>query len=230
MSKSSFWPPSAYLVGGAVRDELLGIVPHSKQNRDFVVPKWRDTVSSYMSEYMPDAMLLIEKHGKNSVSARVRTVQGEVLDLSFTANSIGLDLIYRDFTVNSFSRDAAGNVTAGRLVAFEHLESRTLATLGLPYCTLAADPARIIRAYRLQHQLSKAENREWSLDKGLASELASLDAVSLLSSLDKDRLVNEVVKLASIATANEFFCILSQMPSNLSEIMLSVVQSLKLRS
>jgi tRNA nucleotidyltransferase/poly(A) polymerase len=226
MEDFKFWPPQAYLVGGSVRDKLLQ-VSDPRADRDFVVPNWKSSVEDYLAKHMSDCQLLVTKRNGDSTAARVRLVSGEVIDLSVTDNRLVFDLLGRDFTVNAIALSRDGRYTACHSQAFKHLNDRQLGTVDFPVDTFAEDPARIVRAYRFRVQLTKQTGRQWSFGRNLEFELSSMETVRQLLLLPEDRLRNEVVKLAAVCTAKEFFDTVYLMQDSLRYVMLEHLQSIK---
>jgi putative nucleotidyltransferase with HDIG domain len=153
---------ATYLVGGAVRDLLLGIPP-----RD-----WDFTTAA-----SPAEMLALFPEGKVVGSSRghptvLIPMDGEVLEVTpFRGDSLAADLARRDFTLNAMAlgRDGAlHDPWRGR----EDLSEGRMRAVGDPGARIAEDPLRMLRAVRLAAQFGCA------LDEGLAAAIrAQADAL-----------------------------------------------------
>ena len=163
----------AYVVGGAVRDELLGI-PHSDE--DFLVPGVDQT--GLRAALEPHGRVEdMEVHGQlvgvrfyprdHAIRAlapsgieltpprRERSVGPGHRDFEIVADasvSIADDMGRRDFTVNAMARRLETGELVDPFGGLAHLERRELHTVGPD--SFREDPLRILRGLRLLSQLS----------------------------------------------------------------------------
>lgn len=147
-----------YLVGGNVRDGLLGKESH---DFDFATPASPEILYSVY----PDA-LAFKRFGTVSFSlgeskitiASFRT-EGDYVDhrhpsrVSFVT-TMEEDFTRRDFTINALYLDSAGNVYDPSGKGLEDMKNHILRFIGDPERRLEEDPLRILRAYRFSLELS----------------------------------------------------------------------------
>lgn len=154
---------SAYAVGGAVRDGLLGLEPSDWDVTTSALP---EQIIGVFADYrtIPTGIkhgtvtVLFENEGKN-VPIEITTfrIDGEYRDsrrptsVLFSRN-ISDDLSRRDFTVNAM----AFNEKEGIIDEFggmKDLESRIIRAVGEPEVRFTEDALRILRAFRFSAQL-----------------------------------------------------------------------------
>ena len=190
-----------YLVGGAVRDRLLGLVPG---DRDFVV----------VGE-TPDAMLahgfkgvgrdfpvfLHPQTGEEYALARTerksgRGYRGFVVDAD-PAVTLEEDLARRDFTINAIAEDATGRLV-DPFGGARDLDARVLRHVGPAF---AEDPLRVLRAARFMARFA-------SLGFSVAAETQALMRAMTdsgeLSELVPERVWQELSRALASATPSAF--------------------------
>jgi tRNA nucleotidyltransferase/poly(A) polymerase len=136
-----------YLVGGAIRDLLLG---RPTQDLDFVLPQGSIQLAKAVSRRLNGAMYTLDdvRH-----SARVILRQGEqdeqVLDFtSFIGENLEEDLRQRDFTINAMALDLEALAEVIDPLGGEaDLEAKQIRLCGPD--SLNADPLRVLRGVRL---------------------------------------------------------------------------------
>ena len=167
--------PEIYLVGGAVRDSLLG-----KQSKDLDYTYVADDLTSVdaayteMKEYMlsedfsifletPDCYTIRAKFPKSSVNANL--VGDFVLarkEISYTNDSrkpillpgtLQDDLTRRDFTINAMAEDSKGNLI-DLFNGQNDLKDKLIKTPIDPIKTLLDDSLRVLRALRFSVTLN----------------------------------------------------------------------------
>ena len=182
----------AYIVGGAVRDMLLGLTPH-----DFDISS-----SSYPSEtigvlagagvrHLDNASVhgtVTAVTGEGNIEITSFRVDGEYSDLrrpdtvSFT-RSIEEDVKRRDFTVNSLYMEKDGTVkdiTGGT----EDLEKGIIRTVGSPEERFGEDALRILRAMRFASRFGfEIEDETFSAMEKCAGELKKISAERIAAEL-----------------------------------------------
>ncbi|MBQ9086780.1 MAG: polynucleotide adenylyltransferase [Clostridia bacterium] len=182
-----------YLVGGSLRDLMLGLVPH---DYDLATSAPPELTSSMFSDCRVIETGL--KHGTvtvlfegNPVEITTFRLDGVYADsrhpesVSFT-RSIVEDLSRRDFTVNAM----AYHPDVGLVDLFggqDDLKRGVLRAVGDPYRRLAEDALRIMRAYRFSAQLGFALEEE--------TERACIESKSKLTNIAVERIASEFLRL-----------------------------------
>jgi putative nucleotidyltransferase with HDIG domain len=161
----------AWLVGGAVRDELLG---RETADYDVVVAGDPATAARAVARAGSPAacFALSEEFGSWRVVARDSSWQVDVEPLR--AGTLEEDLALRDFTVNAIARPLAGGEPIDPLGGVEDLRDGRLRIAGAG--SFAQDPLRVLRLVRVAVELGLAPD-EQTLDAARRSARA-LETVS----------------------------------------------------
>ena len=134
----------AYVVGGAVRDELLG---RPVVDLDVACGEPRASARAYADVAAGAVFALSERHG----AWRVAFPDGTTVDFTPLRGSIEDDLRGRDFTINAIARP----LTSGELV--DPLGGRDDLRAGVVRAVaddvFDADPLRLLRAVRVEDEL-----------------------------------------------------------------------------
>ena len=137
----------AYLVGGAVRDELLG---RQVVDVDVATPDPEVAARIYAGLSKGAVFPLSEKHG----AWRVAFKDGTTVDFTPLGGPIEGDLGTRDFTINAIAQPVSGGDYVDPLGGRADLESRTLRAAS--ESVFENDPLRLLRAVRLEDELGFA--------------------------------------------------------------------------
>ncbi|HEV3407752.1 MAG TPA: hypothetical protein VG079_03595 [Gaiellaceae bacterium] len=133
----------AYVVGGAVRDELLGRpivdVDVACREPERAARRYRDRAGGALFP-------LSERHGAWRVALPTRTV-----DFTPLRDGIEADLATRDFTINAIAVPVGGGEAIDPFGGRSDLERRVLRAVGDD--VFEHDPLRLLRAVRLEHEL-----------------------------------------------------------------------------
>src|SRR5690242_16220293 len=113
----------AWLVGGAVRDELLG---RELVDLDIAVPDPRRAARAFAKASGGAPFALSEQHG----AWRVAFEDGRTVDFTPLPGSIEADLAKRDFTLNAIARPLVGGEPVDPFGGAADLEARTLRAVG----------------------------------------------------------------------------------------------------
>ena len=134
-----------YLVGGAVRDALLG---RSVHDLDFAVPTGALRLARRLADRLPGAFFPLDAE-TDTARVIVRRQDGgrDVLDFAgFRGPDLAADLRGRDFTVNAMAIDMRSGETVDPLGGTQDLREKRLRACSAT--ALSDDPARILRAVR----------------------------------------------------------------------------------
>ncbi len=190
------WTP-IYLVGGCVRDMLLGTTP---KDYDFTVETPPENIENILRLYHIPFNAMSAKYG--TIVARIGNEEYEITSTRKEADyvdnrhpeevifgvSIEEDLKRRDFTINAMAMDSKGNI----IDSFDgnkcfDLENHLIKTVGNPETRFKEDPLRIMRALR------------FSITKGFqldaATQKAMVDCKDMLNNISKERITAELRKI-----------------------------------
>lgn len=190
------WTP-IYLVGGCVRDMLLGTTP---KDYDFTVETPPENIENILRLYHISFNAMSAKYG--TIVARIGNEEYEITSTRKEADyvdnrhpeevifgvSIEEDLKRRDFTINAMAMDSKGNI----IDSFDgnkcfDMENHLIKTVGNPETRFKEDPLRIMRALR------------FSITKGFqldaATQKAMVDCKDMLNNISKERITAELRKI-----------------------------------
>lgn len=178
-------PASACLVGGSVRDALLG--RHGDYlDLDFVLPdQVVETAKSIARHYKAGFVLLDEERN----IARAVFPQGTVDFAEQVGDCLESDLRRRDFTVNAIAYNPHTAQFTDPLHGCADLQQRLIRMVSPE--NLREDPLRLLRAYRQAAQLG------FSLEPATRSEIRQL--APYLSQIAAERIQSELNYLLSAA-------------------------------
>ena len=183
----------AFLVGGCVRDALMGLTPH---DYDFTTNATPQQVHEIFSDHhIIDTGI---KHGtvtviKNSFHIEVTTyrIDGEYKDnrrpesVTFS-KKLADDLSRRDFTVNALAFNEKDGLT-DCFGGLEDMKNKTIRCVGTPKKRFNEDALRILRAIRFSSVLC------YELEKDTAKAVSQYSY--LLDNISKERIFIEIKKL-----------------------------------
>ena len=182
----------AYIVGGSVRNMMLGI---SVDDFDITTNALPSETKSLFPDFtvvetgIKHGTVTVVVNGENVEITTYRT-EGEYTDsrhpdrVEFTA-SLELDLSRRDFTVNALAYD--GEITVVDLFGGEEdIKSKVIRAIGNPYERFNEDALRILRAVRFSSVLG--------FDIDAKTKEAMLECKHLLSKISKERIAVEINK------------------------------------
>jgi len=191
----------AYLVGGCVRDALMGKEPHDFDLTTNATPTEMLDVFSGMKIIetgLKHGTVTVVSDGEN-VEITTYRIDGRYVDnrhpedVSFTRN-IHEDLSRRDFTVNAIAyspKDGIVDIFKGR----EDIKSKTIRCVGCPDNRFAEDGLRIIRALRFASVLG------FSIEEQTAESVHNNKG--LLKNISAERIFSELKKLICGICAKE---------------------------
>lgn len=200
-----------YLVGGCVRDMLLGKVPHDWDITTSALPQ--ETMALFSHFAIPTGL----QHGtvtvrSGAISCEVTTYRadGDYSDhrrpdgVTFT-RSLREDLARRDFTVNAMAMDAQGTVY-DYFGGQEDLQKGILRCVGAPRQRFSEDALRILRALRFSATLGFPIEEETraalvALKDDLsyvAAERIREELTKLLQGQDAERVLNDFPQVVGV--------------------------------
>jgi tRNA nucleotidyltransferase (CCA-adding enzyme) len=140
-------PQAAYLVGGNVRDALLG--RHAEYlDLDFVLPEGAVPVAKAIAQHYKAGFVLLDADRQ---IARVVFEHATVDFAQQVGNSLEEDLARRDFTVNAIAYNPHTDQLIDPLRGYQDLQKQTIRMIAPE--NLKEDPLRLLRAYRQSAQL-----------------------------------------------------------------------------
>ena len=134
----------AWVVGGAVRDELLG---RELVDLDIAVREPKRVARAYARRSGGSPFPLSERHG----AWRVALEDGRTVDFTPLPGSVEDDLATRDFTINAIARPLAGGEPVDPFGGRDDLAARRLRAVR--ESIFEDDPLRLLRAVRLEDEL-----------------------------------------------------------------------------
>ena len=175
---------AAYLVGGAVRDLLIGGSP-----KDFDVAT--DATPEQVKSLFRNCRLI----GRRFRLAHV--IYGrEIIEVAtFRANED--DAVRRDFTANALYYAIEDFSVRDYVGGFEDVQARVLKLIGDPESRYREDPVRMLRAVRLASKL------DFAIDPAAAEPIAQL--APLLTGAAPARLFDECLKMFMAGHAEKSF-------------------------
>ncbi len=164
-------PDPAYLVGGAVRDGLLGRTS-PRLDLDFVLPTGAVEAAKALARRHRAGFVLLDAQRE---IARV-VFETATVDLARQCGEdLACDLRRRDFTVNAIAWDARRGQLIDPLGGYRDLQARLIRMVSP--LNLKEDPLRLLRAYRQAAQLDFSIEPQTQLAlRELAPALAAVAA------------------------------------------------------
>ncbi len=181
-----------YLVGGAVRDALLGRVSH---DLDFVVPANAVKLAFQVADALGVPAYVLDKERD---TGRVILPEAHTsLDFArFRGSDLAADLRDRDLTINAIALPATATTTVGLIDPHNGQADLAVEVVRIIHeRSLLDDPVRCLRAVRLAH----------SLDFALApeTETAVRAAAPRLNQTSVERIRDELLKLLETAVPHQ---------------------------
>ncbi|WP_277287385.1 NUDIX domain-containing protein [Sneathia sanguinegens] len=193
----------AYIVGGYIRDKLLGI---ESKDIDIATDIDKKIILELFSEYKPiinseKYQLISFKHkDKRYEITRLREDKGifdgrNPKEINFI-DDIKVDLKRRDFTINAFAYNGIKLIDI--FLSYQDLNNRIIRVIGEPEQRLKEDRIRILRAFRFVAKCN------FDLEDNLKKEIEALARdKNLFSFFSKDRLLLEFNKIIVLPYADK---------------------------
>jgi tRNA nucleotidyltransferase/poly(A) polymerase len=170
----------AWVVGGAVRDELLG---RPLVDLDIACREPEAAARRFARSTGGAPFPLSERHG----AWRVAFPDGRTVDFTPLRNGIEVDLATRDFTINAVARPLAGGEPVDPFGGVPDLERRVLRAVRPTI--FQDDPLRLLRAVRLEEELDLQLDGE--------SERLAREHASLVDRPAGERILAELLRLGA---------------------------------
>nr|WP_076389306.1 CCA tRNA nucleotidyltransferase [Vaginimicrobium propionicum] len=192
-----------YLVGGSVRDALLGVLGH---DLDFTTSAKPDETERLLRKVTNEIWQTGKQFGTISANLDAKPTPWQVEITTFRADSyhadsrkpdvkfgqsVEEDLVRRDFTVNAMALDVSAATTNGwrfvdPLGGFEDLADQIIKTPTKPQISFSDDPLRMMRAARFASQLGFQVNSETrDAMKSMAERIDIISAERVRDELSK---------------------------------------------
>ncbi len=192
-----------YLIGGAVRDILLGRTPI---DFDFATPATPDEVKQIVRGWADNLWTIGERFGtiallKNDVKYEITTFRGESYpagtrkpDVQFS-RSLKADLSRRDFTVNAIAYSLSEKTFIDPFNGVEDLKKRVLRTPGPVEQSFRDDPLRMLRAITFHATLGLELTPQ--VFNGI------VEHANLIAQVSTERISDELVKILMVPKPSE---------------------------
>ncbi len=205
-TQNTKWEGELYLVGGCVRDPLLG-EPKSP-DIDIVLEGSAIELAKFLrkkkisdikpAEFPRFGTALIRVDGVNVelASTRADSYQPESRKPIVRPATLEQDAFRRDFTINAVYKNLhSGELCDPTKRGLRDLRGRTLRTPKPPKETFFDDPLRMLRAVRFKNRFGLTPAR--GLTEAICSECGRIEIVS------KERIKDELIKMLAHASAAE---------------------------
>ncbi len=181
-----------YIVGGCIRDYLLGIPNH---DFDFATDAMPNEVQSLFRKVIPTGIehgtVTVRWYGESYEVTTFRT-EGKYLDMRHPSSvkfvrSLDEDLSRRDFTINAFAVDCQDGTIIDRHDGLKDLKKHLIRAIGDPLQRFGEDALRILRALRFSSKLN------FDIERRTKEAMSKLKENLLCVS--EERIHEELVKL-----------------------------------
>ena len=132
-----------YIVGGFVRDQILG-----RENKDYDL--CTDMPLEEVKKLFPEFIIMRENDHRNTGTMRIGKLDIEIS--SIRGNNLQEDLSKRDFTMNAVAADKDGNII-DYFNGIEDIKNKKISLVKKSGEGIIYDPVRILRALRFQGTL-----------------------------------------------------------------------------
>ena len=183
-------PKPVYVVGGAVRDALLGRV-RAELDLDLVIPAGAVAVARQLATAHRAGFVLLDAERQ---IARV-VFPGMTVDIAQQdGSSITDDLARRDYTLNAIAYDLQTKKLIDPLNGTQDIQQRTLRMVSK--YNLISDPLRLLRAYRQGAQLN------FTIESDTRRAIREL--VPLLTTVAAERVLMELRYLLQASSSSQW--------------------------
>ncbi|MEX0748936.1 MAG: CCA tRNA nucleotidyltransferase [Candidatus Saccharimonadales bacterium] len=197
----------AYIIGGAVRDILLGRTPKDFDLAtnarpedilacpEFVRSHYKDTAQAYGVTRVYVSVPKADSSSTHEIELEIATYRQDIeAHLGRTQTKIAFaslidDLQRRDFTINALALDPISDQVVDQTGGIEDLGRKVVRFIGDPEQRIQEDPLRILRGIRLKVQL------DFSFDPQTETALQTAIAHGKLADIAVDRVKFELSRL-----------------------------------
>ena len=191
-----------YLVGGAVRDELMGILP---KDYDYVVvgSTPEEMLSKGFKQVGSDFPVFLHPvTGDEYALARTEKSTGDKyqdFDCYFGKDvTIEDDLYRRDLTINAIAKDLETGEYIDPFGGEEDIDNKVIRQVSKHFVD---DPVRVLRAFRFASTLRGS----WYIHRTTAGNINCMDLIGLLDNLTPERVWKETEKALNGHSPGKFF-------------------------
>lgn len=192
---------TAYIVGGSIRDLLLGNHP-----KDFDIST--SAKPEEVKELFRNCILIGRRfrlahlrYGKKVLEVATfrkgDTEKGELILHDNVWGSAEEDVIRRDFTINALFYDPESETIIDYVNGFKDAENRFLQTIGDPYVRFKQDPVRMIRCLKFQAR--------FRLQADPRMHQALEDCRSEIENSSQARILEELFRMLESGSSRNFF-------------------------
>lgn len=185
-----------YLVGGAVRDKLLG---REVQDKDYVAIGYTQEEFSHLEKVGKDFPVFLLEDGSELALARIerKVASGYNGFIAETQNiSLEDDLKRRDLTINSIAYDEETNTYIDPFHGQRDIEKKVLQHTSQAFIE---DPLRVLRLARFRAYLGN----DWKISP--STKVLVYKMRGELTALQPDRVYKEIEKVLKLQTSHIFF-------------------------
>jgi len=212
---------TAYLAGGCVRDELLGLDPHDYDIATSAKPAEVQKLFPHTQAVGAHfGVILVMEHGRAFEVATFRSdheyIDGRRPEM-VTFSTPEEDAARRDFTINGMFHDPVADKFIDFVGGREDLASQTLRAIGDPVARFREDKLRLLRAVRFAARFGyDIDPATWDAIKAHAADIHAVSA---------ERIREELVKILAHPNRVRGFDLLDQ--SGLLKEILPEIEKLK---
>jgi tRNA nucleotidyltransferase/poly(A) polymerase len=189
-----------YLVGGFVRDTVMGREAHDK---DFVVvgATPEEMIEKGFHQVGADFPVFLDDAGQEYALARTERKTGKGykgFETSFDPSvTLWDDLERRDLTINAMAQDIETGVIIDPFNGQKHIEEKRLVHVSDAF---GEDPVRVLRTARFAAQL-----RDFKIDKSTIELMKNMVSNGEVDHLTRERVIGEVNKAMAADNPYHFF-------------------------
>lgn len=194
-----------YMVGGCVRDRLLGIEP---KDIDYVAVGYKPEEFSHLQRVGKDFPVFLDKDGCEIALARVeRSVGDGYNDFEMHTENVTLeeDLSRRDLTINAIAIPYQSQLDI--IDPFNGEKDIREKVLRHVSDAFAEDPVRVLRLARFKATLGGY----WKIAPETKALVYKMKLEGKLASLTKERIYKEVIRVMELGRAVEFFYVIHEL-------------------